>query len=486
MKKLKNLSIVFFFILFSGLLITCKKENNKPDTTDQNKEVFFKIDRSRIVSKVKSSSTLKSDVSYSLGNAKKVVITVLNIDGSSTNYTSSAITIQSMGENYFTQKIILKTGSYKLTEFNLIDSTGNTIFAAPLLGSKESQNVKNALPIIFTVDANVATTVNVEVLSTANLTPDDFGFTGITFDEVKLLSFMIGVIDKVSGNLISAKLTVSSGSYIYIQNLDSIANNIVSVKDSMGNYTLTIEKTGFAKYTKTYQIDSLKLHSNTSGNLPLIIELNRTISETVTDIDGNVYQTIKIGNQVWMKENLKTTKFNDGTPIPIELDNYNWTTLSTPAYCWLNNDESTYKDLYGALYNSFAVSTGKLAPIGWHVPTKNDWMTLILYLGGDTIGVHSSVGGKLKEVGNGHWLIPNTGADNSSGFTGLPSGFRWGSRGSFGYWGEQGSWWSSTIAKLGDNSDGVLRFSLLYNYNDIFYDPIEKQFGASVRCLKNN
>ena len=110
-----------------------------------------------------------------------------------------------------------------------------------------------------------------------------------------------------------------------------------------------------------------------------------TATPNVVDIDGNVYHTVTIGTQVWMVENLKTTKYNDGTAIPLVTDNTAWGALTTPGYCWYNNDSATYKNTYGALYNWYAVNTGKLAPTGWHVPTDSEWTVLTTYLGGQSV-----------------------------------------------------------------------------------------------------
>ena len=115
--------------------------------------------------------------------------------------------------------------------------------------------------------------------------------------------------------------------------------------------------------------------------------------DTVTDIDGNVYETVGIGDQVWMVGNLKTTRLNDGQIIQYEPDNLDWANLRTPGYCWPNNDLEN-KDDFGALYNWYAVDTGKLAPIGWHVPTEDEWKILT-----DTLGGESVAGDKLKEIG---------------------------------------------------------------------------------------
>ncbi len=141
--------------------------------------------------------------------------------------------------------------------------------------------------------------------------------------------------------------------------------------------------------------------------------------DLITDIEGNLYKAITIGTQTWMAENLKTIRYNDGTTIPLVTDASIWADLSTPAYCWYDNDESTYKSTFGALYNWYAVNTGKLCPIGWHIPTDAEWTKLLTYLGSENVA-----GGKLKETGTTHWNSPNTGATNESGFTAFPGGIR--------------------------------------------------------------
>ena len=159
---------------------------------------------------------------------------------------------------------------------------------------------------------------------------------------------------------------------------------------------------------------------------------------TVTDVDGNVYQTTGIGSQFWIAENLKTTKFNDGTSIPLVTDNTAWSLLFTPAYCWYNNDELSNKSTYGALYNWYTVNTGKLCPSGWHVPNNSEWAVLALYLGGSEVA-----GGRMKIPGTEYWKSPNAGATNSSEFSAFPSGLRWSN--GFEFLGEGCAFWSSTI-----------------------------------------
>jgi uncharacterized protein (TIGR02145 family) len=197
---------------------------------------------------------------------------------------------------------------------------------------------------------------------------------------------------------------------------------------------------------------------------------------TVSDIDGNVYHTVTIGTQIWMVENLRTTKYNDGTAIPLVTDNAAWAALTTPGYCWYNNDAPTYGTTYGALYNWYAVNTGKLAPTGWHVPTDSEWTVLITYLGGDSIA-----GGKLKEVGTAHWAGPNKGATNTSGFTALPSGNRL-AIGTFDYIGGTGIWWSSTA----NNAATSYYRSMGFNSGDVGHNSFDNIFGFSVRCVKGD
>lgn len=218
-----------------------------------------------------------------------------------------------------------------------------------------------------------------------------------------------------------------------------------------------------------------------------------TPSNTVTDIDGNVYHTVTIGNQVWMVENLKTTKFNDGSVIPNLTDPKEWAKTTAPAYCWYDNSLG-YKDSYGALYNWYAVSSGKLCPTGWRVPTLEDWETLSIFLGGEKVA-----GGKLKEEGTAHWQSPNEAATNSSGFTALAGGVRGVSidysTGSFyydagfGYIGRTGYWWSTTRIQ---STDWFIFAELTYKKGDLdidgreafSYNALEKH-GFSVRCIKN-
>ena len=207
---------------------------------------------------------------------------------------------------------------------------------------------------------------------------------------------------------------------------------------------------------------------------------------TVTDIDGNVYQTVTIGEQIWMMENLKVTHYRNGDPIPCVTDGGTWSGLTTGAYCNYDNDEHNVAT-YGRIYNWYAVDDSRnIAPEGWHVPTDEEWKQLEIYLGmsqsvADQLSWRGTdEGGKLKETGTTHWNSPNTGATNESGFSALPGGFR-ASFGTFYYLGDIADFWSSTEST---SSHGFNR-ALDNDNSDIYRGYEYKYFGVSVRCVKD-
>jgi uncharacterized protein (TIGR02145 family) len=218
-----------------------------------------------------------------------------------------------------------------------------------------------------------------------------------------------------------------------------------------------------------------------SVTLLFVIGLIGVQAQTVTDIDGNVYNTVTIGTQVWMAENLRTTKFNDGTVIPLVTDVAAWVALTTPGYCWYNNDPIPSNITYGLLYNFYvqyaSYQTKNVCPTGYHLPEMSEWSTMENYLG------TSNAGGKLKEAGTVHWQSPNTGATNETGFTALPGGYRT-YNGSFTQLNKAGYWWAS--------SEG---FTTVDRVISIYFDGggIGKTYGCcspspaaeSIRCVRD-
>jgi len=222
------------------------------------------------------------------------------------------------------------------------------------------------------------------------------------------------------------------------------------------------------------------------GRIVLLIVLLSVMgcrTKSVKDVDGNRYKTVRIGNQVWMSENLRTTRYNDGTPIPLVTKYGSWVEVAGPAYCWYNND-SVNGETYGALYNWFVVETNKLCPAGWHVPTEEEWNEL-----GTFLGEVGSAGDMLKEVGTQNWKSPNEGASNSTGFKALPGGYR-SFDGTFNLLGSDGFWWSSTESTwYRESPDSSIKLAfhrnLRYDGHDLYRYANSKSDGISVRCIKD-
>jgi uncharacterized protein (TIGR02145 family) len=193
-----------------------------------------------------------------------------------------------------------------------------------------------------------------------------------------------------------------------------------------------------------------------------------------TDIDGNIYDTVAIGTQVWMKQNLKVSKYRNGNTILTNLSNSSWQGATSGAYAIYNNTAAN-DSMYGKLYNWYAVADSRgLCPTGWHVPSDAEWTTLENYLGGSSVA-----GGKMKAV-SPLWLSPNTGAINTSGFTGLPGGYRFNS-GTYNNVGLSGYWWSSTQFST---PNAWYRY-LYYNYGGVSRFDSAKSYGFSVRCVRD-
>jgi uncharacterized protein (TIGR02145 family) len=211
-------------------------------------------------------------------------------------------------------------------------------------------------------------------------------------------------------------------------------------------------------------------------NIP-IKSIAQESTETVQDIDGNVYTIIAIGKQAWMKENLKTTKYSNGdsihTTTPATLD---ITNEPSPEYQWAYDGNESNVEIYGRLYTWYAATDDRnICPTGWHVPTDADWLKLTTYLVSEYVA-----GGKLKETGISHWKSPNTGATNESGFTALPGGYRYGN-GTFYDIGGTGNWWSSTEV----STNNAWCYTMYNNLRNVNKHYGKKTNDLSIRCVRD-
>jgi uncharacterized protein (TIGR02145 family) len=283
---------------------------------------------------------------------------------------------------------------------------------------------------------------------------------------------------------ISGKL-LSNGKSTGIASIENIGNNIQTVDEKEFK---PVTKGTRATVDMAYTTGDILKFTALSGSYSTIITDIPSANNTVTfnfisctDGDNNNYPVVQVGTQVWMAENLKTTKFNDGTSITNGTDNTTWNAIvSSPGYCWYSYNAATFKAIYGGYYNWYTVDAtsngGKnVCPVGWHVPADSEWTILMTYLGGLSVA-----GGKLKEVGTSLWAAPNTGADNSSGFTARPGtrnlGVGWG----IPYY--SSFYWSVTLYtltnpwlyRMNNNSAIVTRLA-----------DVGREAGCSIRCVKD-
>jgi uncharacterized protein (TIGR02145 family) len=215
-----------------------------------------------------------------------------------------------------------------------------------------------------------------------------------------------------------------------------------------------------------------------------------TVTDSVTDNDGNMYKTVKIGTQVWMAENLRTTHYNDGSAIPLKvISDVEWKNLTTPGYCWYNNDSATYSKQYGALYNWYVVETGKLCPSGWRVPTDTVWKTMENWLiangyNFDGTTTWNKIAKSLAATTN--WPVSTkTGAvgntdypeyRNKTGFSAIGLG----ARGDWFICCDAAEYWSSTSY----SSNMAFGLEIHYDYIDTYRSAYVKYCGMPIRCVK--
>ena len=284
-------------------------------------------------------------------------------------------------------------------------------------------------------------------------------------------------------NMLTARYSVGVGVinnqiYAVSGSTTSAISSVLEVYNPTTNSWITKTSIPTARYASAVaSIGSvLYVAGSSSTNTAISTVEAFTAASAISDIDGNTYNTVTIGTQTWMQENLKTTHYRNGDAIPNVTDNTAWAALTTDAYCNYNNDLAT-SSVYGKLYNFYAIADYRyLCPLGWNIPTTAQWTILTDYLGGESIAAS-----KLKESGTTHWQSPNTGATNSTNFTALPGGSRIGD-GTYASLVGFGHWWSSSES----TSTTALYRAMGYDGENVRSYDNSKKLGLSIRCLKED
>lgn len=293
-----------------------------------------------------------------------------------------------------------------------------------------------------------------------------------------LTTWVVSLIKQTTANS-GGNVTNDGGATIIARGVcwSSTQNPTISdskTTDGTGTGTFTSAITGLTATTAYY----IKAYATNSAGTSYGDEFHfKTYTGDVQDPDGNIYNTMTIGSQTWMAENMKTTKYLNGDLIgTTSSPALDITSESTPRYQWIYAGDQTNLATYGRLYSWYVImDSRKICPTGWHVPSDPEWQALFAFLGGE-----GSAGDKLKEIGIVHWQSPNTGANNETGFGALPSGYR-SIDGTFGEIHQYSPWWSATEVSLTD----AMFWTAGYQDEGVFSGHYSKGYGYTVRCLKN-
>jgi len=309
---------------------------------------------------------------------------------------------------------------------------------SPKISGLSIRCIKNVKPIL--------TTSNVRTQSTKSISGGDIISDGGSAVTAR------GVVWNTSGSptLLDSKTIDGTGIGSFVSNLEGLIPN--------NTY-----------YVRAYATNS---EGTNYGN-----QQTFTTTQTVTDIDGNIYNSVQLGSQLWMSENLKTTKYRNGAYITNVVGNSDWISLTTGAWSYYDNDPLN-NTVYGKLYNWYTTQGDTLCPIGWHVPSDTEWTVLTEYLGGENIA-----GGKMKSIGTTYWNSPNTGATNESGFSAFPGGFRSRFDGSYISIKNDAFFWIKTEISELDAHNRAIRFEGAQLIRTAV--NFKKSNGLSVRCLKD-
>lgn len=388
-------------------------------------------------------------------------------NSAATNVTPTSATLNgTVNPNYLSTTISF--------EYGITTSYGTTVTAiqSPLTG--------NALTVVSADITSLApgTIYHYRIKADNSLGTtygDDMTFTTLgdkpaaitlTFTNVSATSAKLNAT--VNPNFLSTVVTFEFGNSVSYGSVITASQSPLTSSTSMNANAIITGLTNGTEYH--YRVKAENQLGITYGD-----DVTFMTSSDPTDYDGNVYLTIIIGTQTWMAENLKTSHYNDGSAIPLITNGASWPGATSGGYCAYGFDPANLS-IYGALYNWASVNTGKLCPVGWHVPTDSEWLLLTSYLNGSAVA-----GGKMKETGATHWSSPNTGADNLSGFTAL-GGSSIDYNGVFGYLGQTGYWWSS----IGVSSTYAFANKLFYDNATISQGGgVNKISGCSIRCIKD-
>ncbi|HBE40763.1 MAG TPA: hypothetical protein DDW27_06085 [Bacteroidales bacterium] len=411
-------------------------------------------------------------VAVSFQSCKKATeptLTTAGVTGITLNSAVSGGTITSDGGEEILEKGVCWSTSQSptITDPKTMDGIGSGNFSSNLVGLAEGT------PYYVRAYAtnSVGTGYGNEVTFTTNQITGAVVTTTAVASVTSTSAESGGNVTDAGGGVITARGVCWSTS----QN-PTIADNKTTNGTTTGIYTSTLTglSSGVTYFYRAYATNS---SGTTYGQQLQFIT-------PVTDIEGNIYKTVAIGTQVWMAENLKTTKYNDDSAIPIVTANADWIALTTAAYCWAQNNETTYKPLYGAIYNWYAVETAKLCPTGWHVPTDAEFSTMEVSLGmtqAEASGTDWRGTDQGKEMKSTTGWSTGQNGTNTSGFTALPAGYRSYLTGVSEGIGLITYFWTATATNV---DIGVYR--RLDGDNDkVFRNGTFKRAGKYVRCVKN-
>jgi uncharacterized protein (TIGR02145 family) len=369
-----------------------------------------------------------------------------------------------------------------IVNYKTTDGIGNGIFNSNLANLTRATTyyvrayAKNNIGISY--GSQVAFNTITELPSVSTTKPSNIGEVTVQVGGM--------VVDNGGAELVAKGICYSTN------HNPSIIDSRTASGSSIGSWVTIIQ--GFTPSTTYYvRAYATNIVGTSYGDEMAFRTLNSPYSSgTTTDIDGNVYKTINIGNQTWMAENLKTTKYSDGTEIPYITSFDSWQLRNTPAFCWPNN-EIANKETYGALYNWFTVNTGKLAPNGWHIATIDDWITLKTYLSNNNYYFGNNTSNIAKSLAssfgwNNSTVAGSIGNDmsvnNRSLFNAVPSGTR-DARRNFTPLGFMAIWWTPNIS-YATTASYAYNLSLTYDQSSLsVWDTSVPQYGYAVRCVKD-